>query len=91
MAMKKYALAVLLILLPAAVLAAVPQVTNTATVTATNGFTTTGDGTTTVSTPVLPAPLAIIPTLSSVGLATLAVLLAGFGVVGMRRRTRRPV
>jgi hypothetical protein len=87
--MKKYALAVLLLLLPAMALAAVPTVTNNVSVTANNGFTTNGDGTTSTTNTVLPAPAAPVPTLSSAGLAGLAVLLAGFGVVLMRRRTRR--
>jgi hypothetical protein len=87
MGLKKHALAALLfllpVLLPAAASAQPPLITNTATVTANNGFTTTGDGTTTISNSVVPAP---IPTLSTVGLGTLVVLLAGFALFRMRRQ-----
>lgn len=86
MGLKKYALAVLLFLLPAFAFAGTPaaQITNTATVTADNQISA-GDGVTTISTPVTAAP---VPTLSSVGLAALAVLVAGFGVVRMRQSRR---
>jgi hypothetical protein len=84
----KRALAVLfpllLLLLPVAA-AAQTSITNTATVTANNGFTANGDGmmsvTTQVQTPV--------PTLSAAGLAALAVSLAGFALVVIRRQARR--
>ncbi len=90
MNLKKYALAILLLLLPSIALAgqASSTITNTATVTADNGFTTTGDNTTTVTTAVAPA-LAQVPTLSSVGLAALTLLLATLGIVTVRRRSRR--
>jgi hypothetical protein len=97
MDLKKFALAVRPLLLAfamlACVLAASPaaqaqggNITNTATVTANNGFTSTGDGTMSVTTAVVGAP---IPTLSSVGLTALSVLLAGFAVYRMRRQASR--
>lgn len=82
--MKKIALAVLLAALPVAALAAPAQITNTATVTATNGFTANGDGTMTVVTAVQNP----IPTLSSAGLAALVILLAAFAVYRVRRQAR---
>lgn len=89
MNIKRYALALLLSLLPAVALAAVPAVTNTATVTATNQFTAGIENTTTTSVVVQPAPAPLVPTLTSAGLTALGLLLAGLGVVVMRRRTRR--
>jgi hypothetical protein len=90
MSLKKYALAILLLLLPVVALAgAGPVITNTATVTADNQATGTGNGTATVSVPVLPGAAQPVPTLSTVGLTALTVLLAGLGVVVMRRRARR--
>ena|ERR1700753_1913922 len=96
MDLKKFALAVRPLLLAfamvACVLAASPAaqaqgtIINTATVTANNGFTATGDGTMSVTTAVVGAP---IPTLSSVGLTVLTVLLAGFAVYRMRRPASR--
>jgi hypothetical protein len=69
----------------APVLAAVPTVSNTVSVTATNGFTENGDGTMTVTTAVQTP----IPTLSVAGLAALAALLAAFGFLRMRRHARQ--
>jgi hypothetical protein len=92
MGLKKYALAVLLLLLPAVALAQVVDpisINNTVTVTADNQFTVANEATSTASVTVLPAPPATVPTLSSTGLTALTVLLAGLGVLVMRRRTRR--
>jgi hypothetical protein len=83
--MKRTALAVLLFLAPAAVFAALPQITDTATVTATNGYTANGDGTITVVNQVQTA----IPTLSSLGLAAFTLLLLAVAFYRLRRQARR--
>jgi hypothetical protein len=82
--MKKVALALLLLILPVAAFAALPQITNTATVTANNAFTANGDGTMTVTTGVQTT----VPTLSSAGLAALVIVLAAVAVYRVRRRAR---
>jgi hypothetical protein len=90
MNLKKFVLVFLLLLFPVAAMAGGGnQISNTATVTADNRFTDEGADASTASVTVLPAPDPTVPTLSSVGLTALTVLLAGLGVVVMRRRTRR--
>ena len=83
--MKTCLIALLLFALAATAFASVGAVVNTVTVTADNGFTANGDGTFTTVNQVNNA----IPTLSTVGLVTLAVLLAGFAVLRVRRQSRR--
>jgi len=78
--MKTCLIALLLFALAATAFASVGAVVNTVTVTADNGFTANGDGTFTTVNQVNNA----IPTLSTVGLVTLAVLLAGFAVLRVR-------
>ena len=66
-------------------LAVVPSVSNTVSVSANNQFTANGDGTMTLVTAVQTP----IPTLSVVGLAALAALLAGFAFLRLRRPARQ--
>jgi hypothetical protein len=79
--MKKSALVLLLVAMPEALRAAVPQVVNSATISATNGYTATGDGTVTVVTPVsFP-----VPTLSVIGLVALVALLGYYALYRVRK------
>jgi hypothetical protein len=82
---KTWVIALLLLALTTAVYGAVPSVNNTVTVTSNNSFTANGDGTaTTVNAVTNP-----VPTLSTIGLVTLTLLLAGYAVLRVRRQARR--
>ena len=85
------AVLVLALLWPCAapVAAAVPVVTNTASVTAANNDPAGSNNSSTAAT-AIQAPVVSVPTVSGYGLAALAVLLGAGAFVVSRRRTSRP-